>query len=287
MFSPRKFVPITVETIVFLVVVIVAYAIAYLTGILMNTVTVANLYGGLGLLCYALTLVPGNGKSLTKLALFSPYSKPMRKSLTKLGKYRRQLGVAAFGFGLNHGVLILHRHADTWHPDTSYLGIGLGYWHGLTLITIMSILAFTSNNWCLKVLRKRWCLLHKLTYVIAFLMPWHIASAMNLHWTPITPIGLGGCAVVIFLIAQRYLAPLFSKHWRIVFGLNPFNWALLKKLRPRTQGRHGHPPLSPIVSAQTIQRTQPHLVAPEQNVQCGFSPSLTSSSNNHTIGSQP
>jgi len=213
MFLPRTVGPITVETIVFLGVVMVAYAIAYFTGLLMDTVTVANVYGGLGLLCYLLTLVPGNGRPLTKLALFSDYSKPMRRSLSILGKYLRQLGVAAFGFSLNHGVLILHRHAGTWDSEASYLGIGLGYWHGLTLMAIMSILSFTSNNWCIKVLKKRWRVLHKLTYVIAFLMPWHIASAMNVHWTPITPMGLGGCSVVIFLISQRYLAPVFSQYF--------------------------------------------------------------------------
>ncbi|MEM9219375.1 MAG: ferric reductase-like transmembrane domain-containing protein [Cyanobacteria bacterium P01_F01_bin.150] len=200
-------------------VVLVSYAIAYLTGILMDTVTVANVYGGLGLLCYGLTLLPGNGKSITTLPPFSPYAKPIRKSLAKLGKYRRQLGVAAFGFGFNHGVLILHSQASTWHSDISYLGIGLHYWHGLTLMTIMSILAFTSNNWSLKVLKKQWRLLHKLTYIIAFLLPWHIASAMKLHWSPITPLCLGGCSCILFLIGQRYLRPLLIEYWIVIFEL--------------------------------------------------------------------
>ena len=141
----------------------------------------------------------------------------MRKSLAKLGKYRRQLGVAAFGFGLNHGVLIFHSQTNTWHPETSYLGIGMQYWHGLTLMSIMSLLAFTSNNWCIKALKKRWCALHKLTYVIALLMPWHIAKAMQLHWSPITPLGLGGCSVIIVLIIQRYLGPINLEDWLVAF----------------------------------------------------------------------
>ena len=45
-FTPTSLCRLQSETIVFLVVVMVAYAIAYLTGILMNTVTVANIYGG-------------------------------------------------------------------------------------------------------------------------------------------------------------------------------------------------------------------------------------------------
>jgi sulfoxide reductase heme-binding subunit YedZ len=56
------------------------------------------------------------------------------------------LGVAAFSFGLSHGVLlILERNLSL-----SDLQTYIKHFHGISILFILTVLAFTSNDWSVK-----------------------------------------------------------------------------------------------------------------------------------------
>lgn len=141
-----------------------------------NPVPLANLLGFFALLAYIATLIP----SIFKIILPSSRS---NKSIIWLLKRRRYIGITAFFFGSNHGLLlILQRQINLLSPLTY-----IEYFQGITILFIFSILAITSNDWSVKNLKYSWKKIHQLTYLVVFLLPWHILDKMSLKWTYLTP----------------------------------------------------------------------------------------------------
>lgn len=85
---------------------------------------------------------------------------------------RRYLGVASFGYALLHAVTYLERKADlaTIIDDALYVGM----WTGWLAIALMALLAITSNDASVRVLRRTWKALHRWVYAAAVLT--------YLHW---------------------------------------------------------------------------------------------------------
>jgi sulfoxide reductase heme-binding subunit YedZ len=77
-------------------------------------------------------------------------------------------------------------------------------------------LAFTSNNWSAKQLRGNWKKLHSLTYLVIFLLPWHIWVRMGGHWSHITPFALLLTIVTaILFIIRRWIEQLEARSKQI------------------------------------------------------------------------
>ena len=164
------------QVIIFLILVLSSYLIALLIAIALNPPFLANIFGFLSLLVYVVTVLP----SILKKVF--PQSKK-DKILNWLLKYRRYTGVAAFGFGLNHGVLLtLQRQLDLLDPQTY-----LHYFQGGASLVIFTLLAITSNDQTVKLLKTNWRKLHRLTYLAIFLLPWHVLDKMANHWSHLTP----------------------------------------------------------------------------------------------------
>jgi sulfoxide reductase heme-binding subunit YedZ len=58
------------------------------------------------------------------------------------------------------------------------------------MLFIFTTLAITSNDWSVKKLKKNWKKLHQLTYLVIFLLPWHILDKMSANWSYITPLSV-------------------------------------------------------------------------------------------------
>jgi len=57
-------------------------------------------------------------------------------------------------------------------------------WFGLSGLSILVVLALTSNNWSIRTLGgKNWKLLHRFAYVAAAVLIYHQAIAGKGHWT--------------------------------------------------------------------------------------------------------
>ncbi|WP_224095937.1 ferric reductase-like transmembrane domain-containing protein [Nostoc sp. MS1] len=163
-----------------------------------NPVPLANLLGFFALLAYIATLIP----SIFKM-IFPKFRS--NKSIIWLLKKRRYVGMTAFFFGSNHGLLlILQRQINLLSPLTY-----IEYFQGMTIMFIFSILAITSNDWSVKNLKTYWKKIHQLTYFVIFLLPWHILDKMSLKWTYLTPFAVAfsliNLCVFIFLKYKKQI----------------------------------------------------------------------------------
>ena len=121
------------------------------------------------------------------------------KILIDLLKYRRQIGIIAFLFGLIHAALIvIKRNVDLFDLKTYQISL-----EGTAILIIFALLTFTSNDWSIKKMKNNWRKLHQLTYTAMFLLLWHIQEKMSGHWNFITPIELILMTVVIGLFCRR------------------------------------------------------------------------------------
>jgi sulfoxide reductase heme-binding subunit YedZ len=144
-----------------------------------------NALGFVALVGYLLTLIPSLLRKLLNL----------KNNLLNnwLLKYRRHIGVASFGFALNH--LVASINISNW-TDINKCSC---YRIGLLLIFILGLLTFTSNNWSVKFLKEDWKKLHQLTYLVIFLLPLHILDKMSgkfNYFTYIEIIAIAGVAIL-------------------------------------------------------------------------------------------
>jgi len=105
------------------------------------------------------------------------FLKPLSQIFTwkwfKIGvAFRRQLGVAAFWCALFHGMLYVRLY-DLFSLE-SFIGKGNTlYLLGVVGLIGMILLGITSNNFSVRLLKKRWKQLHYSVYGIFFVVLWH------------------------------------------------------------------------------------------------------------------
>lgn len=125
-----------------------------------------------------------------------------------LTKYRREVGILTWLFGLLHGTaIVIVRKLDFTHPKTY-----ITYFQGLTLLTIFTLLAVTSNDLSVKKLKNNWKKLHRLSYLALFILPWHVYDKMYGHWTWVTPLGLGLLLITIYYFCVRWFLIFWKKY---------------------------------------------------------------------------
>lgn len=162
---------------------------------------IPNILAFITVILYALTLIPGIVHTVAKQ--FSG-----NKIVKLLTRYRRQLGIFTFIFGLSHGIAILVV-AKVNFSDT---GIYLKYFQGLLLLLILFLLAITSNNWSVRHLKSNWKRIHQLTYLVVFLTIWHTIDKMQSGWSIFTPIILFVCLFLISLFTERKFLNYLHNH---------------------------------------------------------------------------
>jgi methionine sulfoxide reductase heme-binding subunit len=167
------------QSLTFLALCLSSYIIFVLLALCFKPVTLGNFLGFLALFMYIMTLTP---------SIFRTVFPNMRsnKILVWLLKKRRYTGIISYVLASNHGLLmVIQKNIDLLTRDTY-----IHYFQGISIFFIMSLLAATSNDWSVKLLKKSWVRLHQLTYLILFILPWHIIDKMSLHWSYLTPVEL-------------------------------------------------------------------------------------------------
>jgi methionine sulfoxide reductase heme-binding subunit len=115
--------------------------------------------------------------SLTPLRVLFPKS----RIVNALNRHRRYVGVSSCIYGLLHFTChILYQGS----PDALLASFSKAFiWFGFTGLTILVILASTSNNWMARKLgAKNWKRLHRLAYLAAILLIYHQSIAGKGHW---------------------------------------------------------------------------------------------------------
>ena len=106
---------------------------------------------------------------------------PRSRIVAALNRHRRAIGVSACIYGLLHfGFHVLYEGG--WDGLLRSLSKPF-IWFGLTGLSILVVLALTSNNVSIRALGgKNWKLLHRLAYVAAAALICHQAIAGKGHW---------------------------------------------------------------------------------------------------------
>ena len=162
--------------------------------------TLANFLGFLALIAYFLTLTPGIFKTV-----FPKTRK--NKTLLWLLKKRRGIGITSYVLACSHGLLLVIEKNINFLEFETYVYS----FHGMLSFLIMSLLAITSNDWSVKLLKKKWSKIHQLTYLLVFILPWHILDKMSYSWDYLTPLAVLICFIFICLFIHRKILE-WKKH---------------------------------------------------------------------------
>ncbi len=115
--------------------------------------------------------------SLTPLRVLFPRS----AIVNALNRHRRYVGVSACIYALIHFSCHVLYQGD-W-DDLLQSFTKPFIWFGLAGLSILVLLASTSNNWAVRKLGgKRWKLLHRLAYLAAIILIYHQSIAGKGHW---------------------------------------------------------------------------------------------------------
>jgi len=118
----------------------------------------------------------GSVLALTPLRTLFPKS----RLVGALNRHSRYLGVTACLYGLLHfSCHILYEGG--WNGLLRSFSKPF-IWLGFTGLTILIILALTSNNWSVRKLGRKWKRLHRLAYLAAALLLLHQSIAGKGHW---------------------------------------------------------------------------------------------------------
>lgn len=106
---------------------------------------------------------------------------PRSRVVAALNRHRRMIGVTACIYGLVHLAchILYEGGLDGLVRSLSKPFI----WFGVGGLSILVVLAITSNNWSIRTLGgKNWKLLHRLAYVAAAVLIYHQSIAGKGHW---------------------------------------------------------------------------------------------------------
>ena len=118
--------------------------------------------------------------------------------------FRRQLGVLTYGLIFLHYASILLFPVLTGRIKINPLLVPQFQLFGLSALYLLTPLFLTSNDWSTKYLGKWWGRLHKLVYVVAWLIFGHVAFQSNMLYSSI--IGITATLELISLIYSYYLS---------------------------------------------------------------------------------
>jgi len=139
--------------------------------------------------------------AITPLRLVFPKSLVVRWLLQR----RRYLGVASFAYSLLHTAIYLLRKKDIGLILNEATDIGIAT--GWIALSIMFLLAITSNDYSVKQLKRKWKILHRTVYLIAGLS--------FIHWvfTAFNPnIAYINLSILAMLLSLRLIMKIRMNH---------------------------------------------------------------------------
>lgn len=157
--------------------------------------TVGTWFGSGALTLYILTLLPG---IIKRLQFLPEYTMPIARILTI---FRRHLGILMFLLVFVHlGFVFLLPRGLTGQLAVSKLNLEPGHYFGITAFIMLFPLWITSNDISFKLLGQIRNTIHRLTYVILFILFMHV-SFYNRRWAVVMGVLF---AVLILSLVKKY-----------------------------------------------------------------------------------
>ncbi|MFN6570693.1 iron reductase [Dendronalium sp. ChiSLP03b] len=178
--------------LVFCQLLIWGYITSALLTFVLKIAPLANVIGFVSLIYYSATIYP----SIFKI-VFPHFHK--HTFIKALSKNRRYFGIAAFCFAVHHSIIVIFK------KNLNLLNIStcIHTFTGLSILLIFTLLAVTSNDLSIKLLKNNWKKLHSLTYLVIFILPLHILLKMYGSWTYITPMAMIIVLVSFLIFSQK------------------------------------------------------------------------------------
>ncbi|HSW90163.1 MAG TPA: ferric reductase-like transmembrane domain-containing protein [Patescibacteria group bacterium] len=154
-----------------LTVTLFAYSFSVKNEIFLFILNLGNKFGELALLMLIAVLLPG---------IFGRFR--FRHPLITIGiMFRRYMGILAFMFGFTHASIEFF--VPTILTGGSLIPSDFFEIFGLITLLLLFPLFLTSNDFSVKRLGKNWKTLHKLVYVIIWVIMLHVAFQLKGTWT--------------------------------------------------------------------------------------------------------
>lgn len=168
------------------------YSAYFLTDNFLFFYNLAVWSGKIGLLFYILTVIPGIARRFTL----------KHKLISLLMIFRRYTGIAMFLGVLAHFIVI--RGAGYLREGVINLHMPLFELLGLTAFILVAFLFLTSNDYSVFHLKKLWNKIHQLTYIIIWLIAFHVLLQRVSVWSVLI-------SVAVILQIASYIYSRFVK----------------------------------------------------------------------------
>jgi len=132
---------------------------------------------------------------------------PEFKILTKLVAYRRQLGIATFYILLAHGLGLMFAEEGFYYLSTLLTNWRDMMFWGIFSLGIMFMAYITSNNFAVRLLKKNWKRIQRLTYIAFFFAVIHTALIEHYTFAAL----FAGFFVLKFLAYKKVQCTFFAK----------------------------------------------------------------------------
>lgn len=156
------------------------------------TMDSVNIWGFAAVIFYVGTLIPTN--------FCRVFPQVKKKLIIFLSKNKRSIGLIAFALSVTHVAIYSGKIGGLNFLSLKTYQV---YFTGISSLGIFTLLAFTSNNWSVKILKKNWKSLHKLTYLALLLVLAHVWMFMEHHWSLLTPIALTILSIMLIVYIMR------------------------------------------------------------------------------------
>lgn len=129
--------------------------------------------GDIAVIFFTITILPGILSRLKATGF-------LQQIQTSLMLFRRQNGILMFLFALTHYTYI--RILPIIFQGSIWWKISIFEWLGISAFLLSAALFITSNNYSQRLLGPKWAKLHKLVYLITWLIFLHLVFMQRANW---------------------------------------------------------------------------------------------------------
>ena len=160
-----------------------------------DPILLGNYLGRTALILFAITLTPG----IFRRMVWFTHQNIVTKFVQYVSRYRAKFGISTYLFALSHFIFV--RVFPFW-PNVFRHPFAIFEWFGVFALLLLTPMFLTSNKYSYKKLGKNWKKLHKVVYIIIWLVFLHVGLQGTWYLTLIILV-VGILEIVSFINARK------------------------------------------------------------------------------------